>query len=189
MRGFTYIGLLIFLAILGLASGMTLSVGSFMQQRISEDELLYIGAQYSAAIKGYFESSPAGLRQFPSKLDDLLRDPRYPGVRRHLRKVYVDPITGKQEWETVAAPGGGFMGIHSLSDRAPIKTSGFDLAFATLADKKKYSEWVFGFTPPGFAVPAGSVPVAGTNQPGLPVSNQQSATTAPFSNAVPQSSK
>ena len=160
-RGFTYIGLLIFLAILGLASAMTLSVGSFMQQRANEDELIFIGGQYANAFRSYFDSTPAGLHPFPAKLDELLRDPRYPGVRRHLRQIYVDPMTGKEQWGTVAAPGGGIMGLHSLSQQAPIKVSGFDPGFAPLSDKKKYSEWVFGIVPPGIGAQAGTVAMPG----------------------------
>jgi len=159
--GFTYIGLLIFLAILGVASAATLSLGSLLQQRDSEAELMFVGSQYAAAFRSFFEATPAGQRQYPAKLEDLLRDPRYPGIRRHLRKIYVDPVTGSEEWGLVAAPGGGVMGIHSLSPREPIKVAGFDPAFAPLADKKKYSEWIFGFAAPGVIAPKGAVTLPG----------------------------
>src|SRR5688572_13941479 len=177
--GFTYIGLLIFLAILGLASAATLSLGSLVQQRESEAELLFIGGQYAAAFRSFFEATPAGQRQYPAKLEDLLRDPRYAGIRRHLRKIYVDPITGTEEWGVVAAPGGGIMGIHSLSGRGPIKVAGFDPAFAPLADKKKYSEWIFGFAPPGVIAPKGSVTLPGGTITPPSVSPPAQRSTAP----------
>ncbi len=142
--GFTYIGLLILLAILALASASTLTLGSFLQQRANEAELLFIGAQYAAALRTFVESTPAGQKQLPSRLEDLLRDPRYPNVKRHLRRIYADPMTGKQDWALVPAKGGGFIGIHSRSDAAPIRKTGFDTEFLALTNKKKYSEWVFG---------------------------------------------
>ena len=143
-RGFTYVGLLILLAIIALASATTLTLGSFLQQRANEAELLFIGSQYAAALRAFVESTPAGQKQLPLKLEDLLRDPRYPNVKRYLRKIYIDPLTGKQAWGLVTARGGGFIGIHSLSEAAPIKITGFDPAFLSLSNKKKYSEWVFG---------------------------------------------
>jgi type II secretory pathway pseudopilin PulG len=163
-RGFTYIGLLIFLAILGVASALTVTVGSLLQRRANEAELLFIGAQYAAAFRSFYEATPVGQRQFPARIQDLLRDPRYPGIKRHLRKIYVDPISGSEEWGLVAAPGGGFVGIYSLSKRAPIKIAGFGAQFALLAGKKSYSEWVFGFVPPGGVVPVGKVTQPGAGQ-------------------------
>lgn len=162
-RGYTYVGVLLLLALIGLASALTVSVGALMQQRSNEEELLFVGAQYANAFRTYSEATPAGQRPFPAKLEELLRDPRYPGIRRHLRRMYVDPITGASEWGHVAAPGGGLMGVHSLSQRAPIKVAGFDPPFIGLGDKNKYSEWHFGFiagnrVPAGMVVPAGATP-------------------------------
>jgi type II secretory pathway pseudopilin PulG len=147
-RGFTYVGLLILLSIIALASGTTLTLGSFLQQRANEAELLFIGAQYAAAVRTFVESTPAGPKQFPVKMEDLLRDPRYPNVKRYLRKIYIDPLTGQQTWGLVTARGGGFIVIHSLSEVAPINTTGFDPEFLNLTNKKKYSEWVFGIATP-----------------------------------------
>jgi len=151
---------MILIAILAVVSAALLSVGSSMQRRMNEEELLFVGGQFAEAFRSYFEATPVGQRGYPVKLDDLLRDPRYPGVRRHLRKIYVDPMTGKAEWGLVAAPG-GIVGLHSLSHQAPIKIAQFDPAFAALEGKKAYSEWAFGFLPPG-VVPPGNVTLSGT---------------------------
>lgn len=145
--GFTYIGLLIFIAILGLVATATVAAGSVMQRRMAEDELLFIGSQFQAAFKTYYETSPPGQRPYPSSLSDLIRDPRYAGIRRHLRKIYADPLTGREEWGTIEAPGGGVMGVYSLSAETPIRVSGFEPEFAAFDGKKKYSEWVFTYTP------------------------------------------
>jgi hypothetical protein len=42
----------------------------------------------------------------PLHLEELLQDPRHPGIQRHLRKIYLDPVTGKAEWGLITGPGG-----------------------------------------------------------------------------------
>ena len=145
-RGYALIGLLIFLALLGAGSAATLMVGSTLQQRSNEAELLFIGAQYVRALQSYYAATPLGQKPYPTQLTDLLRDPRYAGVRRHLRKIYVDPMTGKDDWVLLTAPTGGFLGVHSRSTLAPLKVALFDAPFAYLEDQKSYADWVFGIT-------------------------------------------
>ncbi len=97
-EGFTYLGLVIFVTIVGLVGAATLKVGSLLQRAAAEEELLEIGAAYSAALQSYAAATPRGQPTQPPNLEHLLRDPRFPGVRRHLRKIFVDPITGTTEW-------------------------------------------------------------------------------------------
>src|SRR5262245_46206627 len=92
--GFTYIGLLIAIAVMGIGLAAIGPVSRTLQLRELESELLFAGDQIRRAIGEYYESSPAGLKQYPKKLEDLLRDNRYPGVRRYLRRLYFDPMTG-----------------------------------------------------------------------------------------------
>ena len=174
-RGFTYIGLMVFLAILALGSAAVLSAGTSLTRRMDEEELLFVGAQFAEAFKSYFEATPAGQRTYPANLEELLRDPRYPGVRRHLRRIYVDPMTGRAEWALVRAPG-GVIGVHSLSQRAPLKVAEFEPAFAPLAGKTSYVDWKFGFAPPGLVV---TVPLAGTLAAVTKPAAQKPATTPP----------
>ncbi|MQM29782.1 MAG: type II secretion system pseudopilin PulG [Candidatus Accumulibacter phosphatis] len=141
--GFTYLGLLILVAILALATSATLTLGSIVQRREAEQRLLEVGAAYRQAIASYLNSSPAGDRRYPGALAELLKDPRYPGVRRHLRQLYPDPITGKNEWGLVGAPGGGIMGVYSLSNAKPIKIAEFELANESFEEAVHYSQWVF----------------------------------------------
>jgi type II secretory pathway pseudopilin PulG len=157
LRGYTYVGLLILLAIIGLASALTVTAGSRMQQRSNEEELIFIGTEFARAFQSYFEATPAGQSPYPARLEDLLRDPRYVEVRRHLRKLYFDPMTGKQEWANVASPDERIMGVHSRSEKAPLKISGFPPSLATLEEQTSYSAWVFTFTP-SHAPPPGAPP-------------------------------
>jgi type II secretory pathway pseudopilin PulG len=142
-HGFSYVGLLILLAIIGTLSATTLTAGSAMQRRAAEDELLFIGEQFQMALNSYANASPPGAPRYPAQLGDLLRDPRYPGVRRHLRKLYVDPLTGRADWGTVAAPQGGIYGVYSRSGEQPIRVSGFADNFAHFDGARTYAEWVF----------------------------------------------
>jgi type II secretory pathway pseudopilin PulG len=137
------VGLLILVAIVGLASAVTATVSSMAKRRSAEEQLLYVGAQYRAAIQMYYMSTPVGQPQFPQRLADLLRDPRYPGVRRYLRALYVDPITGRDDWIPIVPPTGGITGIHSASERRPIKIDGFEAPFQSFAHGSSYSDWLF----------------------------------------------
>jgi type II secretory pathway pseudopilin PulG len=146
--GFTYLGLLIVIALIGLASTAALQVGVILQRRAAEEDLLAIGTEFRNALVSYANATPPGQKRFPASLQDLLKDPRYPNVRRHLRKLYVDPITGKAGWGTVMAPdGSGIIGVYSLSTAPPIKIGNFDLTFQGFDGKTSYREWKFIATP------------------------------------------
>lgn len=162
--GFTYLALMILVATLALATSATLTLGSIAQRREAEQRLLEVGAAYRKAIASYLNSSPAGRRSYPPALADLLKDPRYPGVRRHLRQLYPDPITGKAEWRLVPAPGGGIMGIHSLSDARAIKVAEFEAENQLFEGKVRYSEWVFVVLPVTPGIGTGTTrPTPGAN--------------------------
>lgn len=143
--GFTYLGLIIFVAIIGLVGAATLKIGSLLQRAAAEEELLEIGAAFSAALDSYAAATPRGASPYPPSLAELLKDPRSPAVRRHLRKVYVDPLTGKAEWGIVYLGGGetGVVAIHSLSNAKPLKIANFDSRFKGLDNKEMVSEWRF----------------------------------------------
>jgi type II secretory pathway pseudopilin PulG len=144
-RGFGLIALLIAVAIVGLASAVTANVSSLARRRESEDQLLYVGDRYRRAIQAYVESTPTGQSPYPQRLEDLLKDPRYPGVRRYLRSLYVDPMTGRNDWVAVPAPTGGVMGVHSASDRSPIKLERFGPPYQDFAHRASYVDWNFCF--------------------------------------------
>lgn len=143
--GFTYLGLIIFVAIIGMVGAATLKVGSLLQRAAAEEELLEIGAAYSAALDSYAAATPRGASPVPPSLQELLKDPRSLAVRRHLRKIYVDPLTGKAEWGVDYLGGGttGVVAIHSLSDAKPLKITNFDRRFRGLDNREKISEWRF----------------------------------------------
>jgi type II secretory pathway pseudopilin PulG len=151
--GFTYLTALFLVAILGGGLALTGEVWHTSALREKEAELLHVGHQYRRAIQLYYLSGPQ--RQYPRNLSDLVKDPRQPGTVRYLRRLDPDPITGKEEWGLVKAPEGGFAGVYSLSEAAPLKSAGFRVRDAAFEGKSKYSEWQFVFAP---AAPATAKP-------------------------------
>lgn len=110
-QGFTYLGLLIAIAILGIWLAAASEVWSTALRRHQMEQLDWAGQQLVQAIGSYYESSPGGAKTYPQRLDDLLEDRRQLGLRRHLREVYVNPFSGRADWELVMAPGGEFTGV------------------------------------------------------------------------------
>lgn len=147
-RGFTYLGLLFLIAVMGLALAATGTVASIDRQREKEKDLLFVGGQFRQAISRYYERSPGGLKQYPPNLEALLQDSRYPGTRRYLRKVYADPMTGKADWGLVEGPGGTLMGVYSLSNTKPLKVGNFNEVDHAFEGKPSYAEWKFVYIPP-----------------------------------------
>jgi len=141
-RGAALLTLLVMVVLLGLAASLAgQSLGALMQ-REREAELLFRGLQYRQAIASYYQ----GKKMYPAKLEDLLRDPRFPGVVRHLRRLYNDPMTG-QEWELVKDPAQRLIGVRSTSDLTPFQQVGFPTGLEALEGKSAYREWEFVFVP------------------------------------------
>jgi len=153
-RGFTYIGVLILVAIMGIMAMMTADLWSTGRKREIETELLFIGNQYRQAIGRYYSQSVGRAGAFPARLEDLLQDPRTPGTKRYLRRLFPDPVTGSDEWGLVKGPAGEIMGVFSLSEDEPLKKGNFRRVDATFEGKQKYSDWVFVYTPVQFSSPA-----------------------------------
>ena len=143
-RGFTYLTILFMLAIMTGGLALAGEVWNTSAMREKEAELLHVGNEYRKAIERYYLSGP---RQYPKSLSDLVKDPRQPGTVRHLRRLYPDPITGKDEWGLVKSADGGFAGVYSLSEAAPLKTAGFAVRNAAFEGKTKYADWHFVYAP------------------------------------------
>ena len=145
--GFTYLGLLAMIAVLGVALVATGEVWHTAQKREKERELLHIGDQFRRAIESYYKHTPGQALRYPLSLEDLLMDPRYPSVHRYLRKVYRDPLTGSEQWGLLKGPEGGIYGVYSLSEQEPLKQGNFSPANRNFEGKTKYAEWVFMHVP------------------------------------------
>lgn len=136
-------------ALLGLSLTLAIDIYSTTAQRDKEKELLSIGRQFRSAIGRYYESNQisAGIeakKEYPNNIQDLLQDTRSLSIKRYLRKVFIDPFTGKAEWGEVRV-GGRLVGVHSLSNQMPIKQAFSEAEDIQFNGKVKYSEWVFTY--------------------------------------------
>lgn len=146
-RGITYVALLIAIALFGAGLGLAGSIWSTDARREREVELLFVGDQFRRAIASYYNDAPAGQpNRFPQKLDDLVQDRRWPTLRRHLRKIYLDPMTGTRDWTLVRAPDGGIRGVNSASEAVPLKRANFAEEYENFAVAKSYRDWQFVFS-------------------------------------------
>ncbi len=145
--GFTYLTILFAIAVAGIVLANTGIDWSQAAQREKERELLFVGNQYRQAIMLYYERTPGAVKRYPAKLEDLLTDNRYNPPQHYLRQLYRDPILNQKQWGIVAAPQGGIMGVHSLSDAFPIKSTNFDYEDRAFEGGAKYSGWQFAYTP------------------------------------------
>ena len=145
--GFTYLFVLMLIALIGMGLAAAGTLWSTDAQRSREVELLFIGNQYRQAIQSYYELDK-NAPHLPQSVDDLLEDKRQPDAVRHLRRAWRDPITGGT-FELIAAPDGvGFSGVASRSTAVPLKKAGFDPHDEAFAGAATYAEWRFVFTPP-----------------------------------------
>lgn len=143
-HGFTYIGILIAVALLGISLAAVGTIWSVTAKREKEAELLYIGHQFREAIARYNVAGGAGV-QLPRDLDDLVEDHRALGKRRFLRKIYRDPMTGAADWELIRGKDGGIIGVASTSLAKPIKQANFDPLDTGFEGADCYCKWRFEF--------------------------------------------
>jgi len=156
--GFTLMGLLFMIAILGMSMLAAGTLWHTASQRQKERELLFAGDQYRRAIESFWNMPlPAGTpRRLPQNFDELIEDPRFPQTVRHLRRIYPDPMTRSAEWGMVKAQDGGIAGVYSLSEGKPFRKANFPSAYQAFDGQPAYSGWKFVFAAghPDAAVPA-----------------------------------
>ena len=150
--GFSYLGVLLAVAIMSVAMTAANRYWSTLVQRERETELLYRGHQIQRAIGTYYENPPTGQsKQYPRAISDLLRDPRYSQTRRHLRTWYPDPLTGETNWALIRDTGGRIKGVHSQHPGRPLKNGNFPKEFISFETAASYADWKFIYTPPKVA--------------------------------------
>jgi type II secretory pathway pseudopilin PulG len=146
-QGFTYLMVLVCVVVIGLSLAGAATVWTTAARRDREQELLWVGSQFRLAVKRYYEAGPGGVKMYPRSLDDLLEDRRWPEPRRHLRRMYADPITGLVDWQPVLTPDGQILGVNSPATGEPLKHAGFDDAYRSFAEAKSYADWRFVYLP------------------------------------------
>jgi len=167
--GFTYMVVLAVVFLLGLGLAEVGQLWRDAALRDKEKDLLFAGRQFRRAIESYAQQSP-GTPDLPRTLEDLLEDRRFPVVKRHLRRIYLDPMTGKPDWKLIRQ-GDRIIGVQSQSEGTPFKKVDFDKNEDDFADAQSYAQWRFQFRPVAPIVSGGVNPASG----GAPAANPSTA--------------
>lgn len=156
-KGFIYIWMLFAVTLLGMVMAGIGQVWQTKSQREKELELLFVGEQFQQAITSYYNNVTGGLKQYPESLEDLLMDSRSSTPKRHLRKIFLDPMTNSYEWGLVKEPiseqttgvnfmdSDGIIGVYSRSKKVPIKMKNFPDEHADFSKAESYQDWQFTF--------------------------------------------
>jgi type II secretory pathway pseudopilin PulG len=146
-KGFTYPAALMLIVIVSFAAMAAHTQWQTTVKRDKEKELLFRGKQILSAVTSYYQQSPGGSQQYPNSFGVLLKDNRFPAAKRHLRKIYKDPMTKDGNWGIVYDGRGNIKGVFSKSKEAPLKTKGFAKGFESFENKTHYTDWKFVHAP------------------------------------------
>lgn len=142
--GFTFLGLMFLIALMGLLATAAATTWAFVSQREKELDLLFVGQQYRVALTRYVAAHANEVQPYPTDLRQLLGGADQLVPVRYLRRIYFDPMTGRAEWGLVRTPQGGITGIYSLSTRMPVrKRAGFADDGIDFQKARSYRDWVF----------------------------------------------
>lgn len=159
--GFTYLTMIFSIAIIGIGLSIIGTSWKTAKKIEKEQEHLFRGKKIVDAIAAYYNGFP-GQQAFPARLEDLLKDPRYPTIKRYLRKLYKDPITNS-DWILILDANQRIRGVKSKSEEEPLKKANFSDEFKGFEGKMKYSEWVFEYSPKPLMAPKVLIPHASGN--------------------------
>jgi type II secretory pathway pseudopilin PulG len=135
-RGFTYLGLLFVISLLGASLAAAGVTWQHRVQRELELESMFRGQQIADAIGAWRAASSSAAEASevtappsgPPDLASLLEDRRTGKLSRHLRRVYPDPLTGLPDWTLLRDPDGSLIGLRSRSDRPALIQIGLTAA-------------------------------------------------------------
>ncbi len=146
--GFTYVMALVAIVLVGIFAGVANLASSRIMQAEREEELLFRGQAYRAAIRHFYEAEG----HYPRSLRELLKDPHFTH-RVYLRALYVDPMAseaGRKQsggWRLMRAADGGIAGVVSRSKQEPLKQANFPLGLEDFDNAKSYADWIFEYQP------------------------------------------
>jgi general secretion pathway protein G len=143
--GLTLVELIVTVAILGILASAAVPIARFKVQRDKERELRRDLWEMRDAIDHYKDAADRGAFQtkvdsqgYPPDLNELIKGIDVQGKKvRFLRKIPIDPMTGKAEW-----------GMRSMQDDPTSDSFGGQSVFdvysksqGTALDGTKYAEW------------------------------------------------
>lgn len=147
--GFTFVGALVIVVLMGIMLGIVGQSWQMVMQREREEELLFRGNQYRIALEQWHTPtrSGGGAPRPLNDLKDLLKDHQSATRQKYLRRLYKDPITG-EDFATIIQPGKGIVGVMSSSEKEPLKKANFPEELATFENQDQYKKWVFTIVAP-----------------------------------------
>jgi type II secretory pathway pseudopilin PulG len=172
-RGFVLLGLLVLLALSGWSLATYTQSTAAARQRDTELDLLWVGQQYRRAIETYYLATPGPIKQLPPRLEDLLKDPRFPQPVRHIRKLYPDPLAPQEPWGLLRL-NGQIVGVFSQANGEPFRRADFDPGLESFNGAPSYADWRFIWVPPR---QAGAAPGAAPRPPTEPQPGTNKSTT------------
>ncbi len=142
-RGSVFMGLLVSVAIVAVLMMEVGVLWSTLLRREREAQLLAHGEEIRRAIGLYYEQQ----RLYPKTLEDLLLDRRQPTIKRYLRRIYADPMSGTTNWGVIAGPGETIMGVFSQAPGQPLKQDNFRQHQESFTGQSSYQGWQFLYRP------------------------------------------
>jgi type II secretory pathway pseudopilin PulG len=140
--GFTYLWLLFAVAAAGAVAAAIGQRASVTAQREKEAELAFRGHAIEHAIGSYWDANT----ELPRSLADLVEDRRGGALHRHLRRIWTDPFTGRDDWALVMAEDGVHLrGVHSTADVTAFDIK--DLPQPAPGARRLVSQRLFVFSP------------------------------------------
>ena len=98
--GYTYLLMLFIVAMAGYALAGLGGSWQAATQREMRREVEFVLDAYGNALAAYRLATPDGKSYRPQRLEELLDDTRSGVRRRHLRRLYANPLSGKHDWRT-----------------------------------------------------------------------------------------
>jgi type II secretory pathway pseudopilin PulG len=148
--GFALPLLLVAVAAGGIAATAASESSLYRQAREREDELHFRAGAYVAAIRSFYMAEPdPRLRRLPVSVEELERDPRFP-LKRHIRRVYDDPLAAKSGTAFRTLSGSpsagqpqGLVGVASTSRARVFRRKDFAMKRGPVANIETASELIF----------------------------------------------
>ena len=155
-RGYVLLAILFALTVLIIGLAVAAPKTAIALQRTKEDELVRRGQQYALAVRRFYKK----FGRYPSNLDQLENTNNI----RFLRRRYLDPLTGKDDWTPIqfgqARPAVGFFG-QKITNTSGASPSGPGLGPSTIGT--------------GLGGPSGSSTSSGSSPSGGSTSADRSA--------------
>jgi len=149
-QGYILVGVIFLLAILIITMAVAAPKVAKEIQRDRELETMQRGKQYIRAIRMYYKKFNA----YPPNVDALIKAPGAVSLR-FLRKKYVDPTTGKEEWKA----------IHFGQNKAPTAMGFFGQPLAGTSIGGVGAGGVSGASTPGSSFMSPSIGASGPTGP------------------------